>query len=79
MRYRTALADGIEMSLGWTRPVPSPLTKYERQREEELEKAVKEAARRETEAGAVGVMGMQPQFSRSFRGFLGFKEGKRVG
>ncbi|KAF8514325.1 S-adenosyl-L-methionine-dependent methyltransferase [Hysterangium stoloniferum] len=77
MRYRTALADVMERDLELTRPIPAPLTKYERQREEELEMAIKLAARQEAEAE--GRTGAQPQCSRSFRGFLGFKDRRMSG
>lgn len=70
MRYRTALADSIENTLGWQRPPPAPMSKYERQRAMELERAVIEAAKAEARMDNAG----HSQFSRSCKAFIGFKE-----
>lgn len=73
MRYRTALADSIENALGWQRPPPAPMSKYERQRAMELEDAVIEAAKAEARMDISGYT----QFSRSCKTFIGFKEMKK--
>ena len=68
LRYRTALTDVVETTLGWPKPPPPSKSKHERAREVELEKAIAEAAKTEEEGH---------QVSRSFKYFVGFKEGKR--
>jgi len=71
MRYRTALADALEAAMGWVKPAAEPLGKHERARQAELERAIAEAARAEPKDVE------RAQCSRSFKGFVGFKEGKR--
>lgn len=72
LRHRTALTDVVETTLGWPKPPPPPKSKFERAREAELERAIAEAEREEAEQGP-----QPPQYSRSFKYFMGFKEGSK--
>ena len=69
LRYRTALADALQTTLGWSKPAPSPMSRYECAREAELEETMAASALAEAEQAL--------QCSRSFKCFVGFKEGKR--
>ncbi|KAF8573567.1 hypothetical protein K439DRAFT_1642896 [Ramaria rubella] len=74
MRYRTGLGDAVEGVLGWKRPARAPISGYERLREAELERAIGEAMKRESlKDGGEG----EVQVSRSCKGFVGFKEGRK--